>query len=145
MLLLSKIALGFGCTVLVAGGYVMRDGVMHISVDEYRPGGDHVHLHLPASLLPMIAHFVPQRDCARALREARDVLPAAKVAVLELHKYPDAEFADIWDGDEHAQIRTRGGKLQIDVESPRENVHLSLPVAALRDFLDELESRAPDN
>ncbi len=143
MLLLSKVALGFGCTVLVAGAYVFHDGVMRISVDEDRPNGNHVHLYLPAALLPMAARIAPRQEVSNALHEAQDVLPAVNIALRELRKYPDADFVEVKDADEHVQIRTRGGKLLIDIESPRETVHLACPIPALVDLFGELESKRP--
>jgi hypothetical protein len=143
MLLLSKIALGIGCSALVATAYVFHDGVMRISVDEYRPNGSHVHLYLPAAVLPIAAHLAPRQRVAEALHEAHDVLPAVNIAFRELGKYPDADFVEVKDADEHVQIRTRGGKLLIDIESPRETVHLACPIPALVDLFDELESARP--
>lgn len=143
MLLLSKVALGFGCTALAATAYVFRDGVMRISVDEYRPSGSHVHLYLPAAVLPMAARLAPRQEVAKALHEAHDALPAVNMAFRELRKYPDADFVEVKDADEHVQVRTRGGKLLIDIESPRETVHLACPIPALVDLFDELESQRP--
>lgn len=142
-MLLSKLALGAGCTLFVAGAYVFHDGVMRISVDEYRPNGSHVHLYLPAAVLPMAARLAPREEVEKALHEAHDVLPAVNIAFRELRKYPEADFVEVKDGDEHVQVRTRGGKLLIDVESPRETVHLACPVSAVVDLFDELESRRP--
>ena len=142
-MILAKIALGFGCTALVAGAYVCRDGFMRISVDEYRPNGSHVHLYLPAAILPMAARFAPQEKVGSALNEARDVLPAVNIALRELRKYPEADFVEVNDADERVQIRTRAGKLLIDVESPRENMHFACPIPALVDLFDELASKRP--
>jgi len=44
--------------------------------------------------------------------------------VKELKKYPDVELVEVVDGQQHIQIGTRHGKLQIDVEAPDQNVHL---------------------
>ena len=50
---------------------------------------------------------------------------------------------EVKDDNEHVQIRTRAGKLQIDVDSPDENVHLLVPLSTLDDVVDELEASAP--
>jgi hypothetical protein len=47
------------------------------------------------------------------------------------------------DGEDHVQIRTHAGKLQIDVDEPGENVHLLIPLSTLDDVVEQIESSAP--
>jgi len=52
MVLLAKAALGLGGTLVLAGAYTMREGLIRIDVDEFRSGGSHVHLWVPAAAVP---------------------------------------------------------------------------------------------
>ena len=61
----------------------------------------------------------------------------------ELKKYPDVDLVEVVDGKQHVQIRTRNGKLQIDVEAPDEQVHLLVPLSTLEDVTRQLEDSAP--
>jgi len=66
MVLLGKIALGFGATVVMAGAYTFREGLLRVDVDESRINGSHVHVWLPAAVVPMAIHFVPGRKLEEA-------------------------------------------------------------------------------
>jgi len=63
--------------------------------------------------------------------------------VKELKKFPDADLVEVVDGQQHVQIRTHQGKLQIDVNEPGQTVHLLCPLATLDDLTDELQASAP--
>jgi hypothetical protein len=138
-----KLALGFGGTLLLAGMYSFHQGVIRVSVDEHRSGGGHFHLVLPAAAVPMATHFVPDRHLSHAFEEAGPWLPAVRTLAKELRRYPDADFVEVTDASQHVRVRTRDGKLQIDVESPDETVHISCPLATLDDLSSALEARRP--
>jgi hypothetical protein len=143
MMLLAKAALGVGGTIVLAGAYTFHEGVIRIDVDEHRAGGSHVHMWLPAAAVPMAMHLVPQKHLREAAEHSREALPIAHAIVKELKKYPDVELVDVVDRRQHVQIRTRGGKLQIDLEGPDQNVHLLLPLSTLDDVTRQLEANAP--
>ena len=143
MILLAKAALGIGGTLFLAGAYTFREGVIRVEVDEYCAGGSHVHLWVPAAAVPMAMHFVPKHHLREAAVQAREFLPMAHAIVKELKKFPDADLVEVVDGQQHVQIRTHQGKLQIDVNEPGQTVHLLCPLAMLDDLTDELEASAP--
>ena len=143
MMLLAKAALGIGGTLFLAGAYTFREGVIRVEVDEYCAGGSHVHLWVPAAAVPMAMHFVPKHHLREAAIQAREFLPMAHAIVKELKKFPDADLVEVVDGQQHVQIRTHQGKLQIDVNEPGQTVHLLCPLAMLDDLTDELEASAP--
>jgi hypothetical protein len=143
MMLLAKAALGLGGTLVLAGAYTFREGLIRVDVDEHRAGGSHVHIWVPAAMVPMALHFVPKHDLCDAAQRAREVLPAIHAFAKELQKLPDVDLMDIIDGEEHAQVRTRSGKLQMDVDSPDEHVHLRVPLSTLDDVVGQLEESAP--
>ena len=143
MILLAKAALGLGSTLVLAGAYTFREGVIRIDVDEYRSGGSHVHMWLPAAAVPMAMHFVPGKQIHHASERASEALPVLHAIVKELKKYPDADFVEVVDHDQHVRMRTHGGKLQIDVDATREKVHVLCPLSAIEDVTSQPEEYAP--
>jgi hypothetical protein len=143
MILLAKAALGLGGTLFLAGAYTMREGVIRIDVDEFRSGGSHVHMWVPAAAVPMAMHFVPSKHIRHASEQAREALPILHAFVKELKKYPDADFVEIDDNNQHVRMRTHGGKLQIDVDAPDEKVHVLCPLSTIEDVASQLEEHAP--
>lgn len=143
MVLLAKAALGLGGTLVLAGAYTMREGVIRIDVDEYRSGGSHVHMWVPAAAVPMAMHFVPEKCLRNVAHDARETLPILHAFVKELKKYPDAEFVQVDDSNQHVRMRTRGGKLQIDVDAPNEKVHVLCPLSTIEDVTSQFEERGP--
>jgi hypothetical protein len=143
MMLLAKAALGLGGTLFLAGAYTMREGLIRIDVDEFRSGGSHVHMWVPAAAVPMAMHFVPSKHMRHASQQAREALPILHAFVKELKKYPDADFVEIDDNNQHVRMRTHGGKLQIDVDAPDEKVHVLCPLSTIEDVASQLEEHAP--
>jgi hypothetical protein len=58
-MLLAKLALGLCGTVAVAGAYTFHEGVMRVDEDHF--DGRHVHVWLPAAIVPMALHVVPSQ------------------------------------------------------------------------------------
>ena len=143
MMLLAKAALGIGGTLAVAGAYTFHQGILRIDVDEYRAGGSHVHVLLPAATVPMVMHLVPRQNMECMSKDARDALPVVHAIVKELNKYPNTEFLDIVNGSEHVLVRTKRGKLQIDDVASDKNVHVLCPLATIEDVASQLEESAP--
>ena len=141
MLLLAKAALGLGGTLVLAGAYTMREGVIRVDVDEYRNGGSHVHMWIPAAAVPMALHFVPVKHMRHVSEQAREAMPILHALVKELKKYPDAEFVEVDENDQHVRIRTHEGKLQIDVDAPVEKVHVLCPLSTIEDVTSQLEEQ----
>src|SRR5260370_41511083 len=134
---------GIGGALALAGGYTFHEGVIRVDVDEYCAGGSHIHMWVPAAVVPMTMHFVPKHHLRDAADQAREFLPLTHALIKELKKFPDADFVEVTDSDQHVQIRTHGGKLQIDVEEPQPNVHLLVPLSTIDDVTSQLESSAP--
>lgn len=143
MMLLAKAALGMGGALVAAGAYTFHEGVIRVDVDEFRAGGSHVHLWVPAAAVPMAMHFVPGHHLRDAACHAREFLPVAHALFKELKNFPDAEFVEVKDDEQHVQIRTHEGKLQIDVDDPDEKVHVLVPLSTVDDVVGQLEDSAP--
>jgi len=143
MMLLAKAALTVGGTLVLAGAYTMREGVIRIDVDEYRAGGSHVHMWVPAAAVPMALHFVPDKHMRHVSHDACQAMPILHAIVKELKKYPDTEFVEVDDHDQHVRIRTQGGRLQIDVDAPDQKVHVLCPLSTIEDVAIQIEQHGP--
>lgn len=142
-MILAKIALGFGGVMFLAGAYAFHQGALRVSVEEHREGGTHLNLILPAAVVPLALHAVPSEELEHALRGNADALPLLRAISRELRNYPQTDFVEVRDGEEHVLVRTRGGVLRIDVESPSETVHVACPLETIDDLADQLEARVP--
>lgn len=140
MIMFAKVALGFAGTIAVAGAYTFREGVMRIDVDEYRDGGSHLHMWLPAAAVPMVMEFVPRREFERAAHEAKEWMPVAQIATKELAKLPDSTLVEVQDGREHVLVSTHNGAINIDVTDPEETVHVLCPLATIEEVSSIIES-----
>jgi hypothetical protein len=143
MLFLAKAALGFAATMALAGVYVFHEGVIHVAVDQNRTGGTHVHLWVPATVVPVGLHVVPLQNLRQAAAQARPYLPMLRELAKELKKYPNAELVDVRNSTDHVRISARDGKLFIDSVTDTDNVHVSVPVETISDVADRLEDAAP--
>jgi len=143
MMLLAKVAIGLGTTMVMTGAYIIREGVIKIDVDEHRSGGSHVHLWVPAAAVPLALHFAPKQHLQQAAMQAGPYLPTMRTLTRELAKYPEATFVDVQGPDQHVRIQTHSGKLQIDVQDNGDTVHLLCPLAVIDDFSSELASYSP--
>jgi hypothetical protein len=144
MIMLAKIGLGIVGTLAVAGAYTFRDGVMRVDVDEHHAGGDHVHLWFPAAAVPMVMSAVPDRELAKATREAREYMPVARAVAHELGQLPDTTLVEVQDRNEHVRVSTHYGAIHIDVTDPDEDVHVVCPLATIEDITKQIAEARPD-
>ncbi len=98
---------------------------------------------VPAAAVPMVMHLVPDKHWRHVTEQSREALPILHAVVKELKKYPDAVFVEVIDHNQHVQIRTHDGKLQIDVDAPDERVHVLCPLSTIEDVTSQLEENAP--
>jgi hypothetical protein len=143
MIFLAKAALALGGTVVMAGAYTFHEGVIRVDVDESRGDGAHVHVWVPATVVPMALHLAPKQKLREGLQQAQPFMPTVRALTKGLQKYPNAEFVEVIDENQHIIISTENGKLRIDVDSPDEHVHIACPLATIRDVAEQLESASP--
>jgi len=143
MIFLAKAALGFGATLALAGAYVFHEGVIQVSVDENRAAGSHVHVWVPATVVPVGLHFVPNRKLEEAAAKAGPYLPVLREVSKELAKYPEADLVEVRDANQHVHIAVHRGRVYIDVVSDTDNIHVSFPVETISDVADRLEEANP--
>ncbi len=138
--ILAAVLLVFGVAVGSAAAATYRAGLVRVSVEEKRPGGDNVKIIVPGILLTTGLKFVPEQRLREGLGDARPWLPVAAALARELERYPDASFIEVSSGQDQVRISTRGGVLLVDVNSSEETVHASIPLATLADLTAELAS-----
>ena len=142
-MLFAKIALGLASTVAFAAIYTFREGVIRVDVDEYRDGGSHVHLWVPAAAVPIALRCAPRDHLQNAAEHIKPWIPTIRQLAKELAKYPEANLVEVVDGDDHVQIRTHAGKLQVDVHEPGQSVHVAFPIATLEEISGQLTENIP--
>ena len=143
--MLAKIAMGFLVVTGMGTAYLCQDGFVHVRVEESRKGGDNLHLILPAELVPLAADLVPLAHLRHSERELRSALPALHVTAAELAKLPDTLLVEVIEDKDHVRIAKVGEGLAIDSESPDEHVHVWVPLRAIFDTAEALESRLGKN
>jgi len=115
-------------TLLVAGAFVYDMGAIKVSVQGKNPGGENIHLIVPAAAVPLALPFVPDRHLEEAAAEVRPWLPAIEAAAEELARCPDSPLVQVTSRHEKVSIVKRGGALLIDVDDTNETVHVSVPL-----------------
>ena len=141
--MLAKVMLLVLGAAALAAVYVINQGAVRVSVDEQKPGGTHLHLLLPAALVPAGMKLVPNEKLREATVQARRWLPTIEAASRELAQLPDSDLVEVRDAREHVRIAKRGALLVIDVESPQETVHVSFPLRTAGEVARQLESLQP--
>ena len=137
-MILAKLALGLAGTIALAGAYTFHEGVMSVQEDNAR--GSHVHVWVPAAVVPLAVRAIPSRVLARHTRDAAQWFPVVHALSKELRHYPEAEFVEVQDSSQHVHIRTHDGKLLIDVTGDDENIHVACPLIMLDEVAAALEA-----
>lgn len=139
----SKAIAGMAGTTLLAGALVFHEGVITVNVREKRADGDHIRFLVPATVVSYGMGLAPEEHIRRATRHAHEYLPAARIAMQELAKCPDTVLVEVKERrGEHVRIEKRGGRLLVDVDSDKEEVHVGVPIQTVVSVLRELEVTA---
>ncbi len=142
--MLGKIMFGLLGTAALAGTYMVHEGAVRVSVDKREPGGRHLHLIVPAALLPAGMYLVPDQQLRAATAGMRPWLPAVRIASEQLARLPDAELVEVRQPGQHVHIAKRGALLVVDVESLRETVHISFPLKTTSQVARRLQELDPE-
>jgi hypothetical protein len=143
--MLAKIALGFVITAGLGTAYILQDGLIRVTVEEYRKDGTNLHLYVPAELAPLAAHFVPGKEFHGKIGEMRKMLPVLQMMSAELAKLPDSVLVEVRDGDEYVRVAKSGSGIEVEEESPREHVHVYVPLRAIYDTAEVVQGRLNAN
>jgi hypothetical protein len=93
------------------------------------------HICLLASRIFLFLRLQKASPTARLLRP--------RALIKELKKFPGVDLVEVRDSRSQVQVRTRNGKLLIDVDDPTEKVHIACPLETMEDAASELVTRSP--
>jgi hypothetical protein len=142
MIFLAKLGVGVLGTVLVGGAALSSEGFINIKVDEKEADGHHIHLIVPAALVPVTLKFVPRQHLAEAAQNLRANMAIIDAALPALERCPDGVFVEVTDPGEHVLVAKAGGSIVIDVKDPDETVHVSVPLRAAESAIHEISAAA---
>jgi hypothetical protein len=142
MLLLGKVALGMTGVILAGIGMLSSEGFVYVKVIEKQAQGHHIDVIAPAVLAPIAAHFIPQGNLRDASQQFRQYLPAINAALKSLQQTDDFVIVEVKEPDEHVRVMKSGGSIVVDVDDPNETVHVSAPLRAMSDAVDQIAAAA---
>lgn len=145
MILLGKVGIGLLGGALVACGIASSQGFLHVRVEEKRANGTHLRLLLPAVAVPIALDCVPKEHLREASAQVRPWLPAIEAAAAGLAGTPDGPLVEVTEPGERVSVVKSGGSLVVDVDDPRETVHVSVPLRAVRTAAGVIASRTDSN
>jgi len=129
-----------GSAALAGGAAVYHHGLIRVHVDEKRPGGDRVNILVPGAIVPAVLAFVPDSKLEKVEKKIRVMMPVLRIVVDELERYPDTVFVEVKDKREYVRVAVEGGSLTVTVDSPREDVRVTVPLATVRSVARRIES-----
>ena len=141
--MLGKLMAGLAGSLALGGAYVVHEGAIRIQVDQQSTKGSHLHLLVPAALVPAAMMFVPETTLREAATRARPWLPAVRAATDGLARQPDCDLLEVRNADEHVHVAKRGTLLVVEVESLSGTVHVSVPLRTINGVAHRLESWSP--
>lgn len=126
---------------LALGGalWVSHAGMIAVNVDGRGPGGDHVHLVVPAAMVNLALRFIPEPVCVTARGEMEHWGPVARALSRELPRCSDGVLVDVRGPGETTLIEKRGNCLVVSVDSRDEQVHVKIPLGTVSAVLAKLE------
>jgi hypothetical protein len=143
MIFLAKLGIGVLGTALVGGAALSTEGFIYVNVQEKHPGGTHVHVFVPAALVPTALHFVPRRHFMDSSHDMREALPIIDAAIPALNDAPDGVLVEVKDPGEHVLITKHGGSIVVDVNDSDETVHVSVPLIAAQSAIHQIAETSP--
>lgn len=138
MILLAKLGVGVLGTALVGAAALSSEGFINIKVDEKEADGHHIHLIVPAALVPVTLKFVPRQNLAEAAQNLRDNMAIIDSALPALEECPDGVLVEVTEPGEHVLVAKRGGSIVIDVNDADDVVHVSVPLRAAESAIHEI-------
>jgi hypothetical protein len=139
-MLLGKIVLGVAGTALAGVGVICSEGMIEVKVVERQPEVHHVYVLAPAMLVPIAAHFAPQREMSRAAAEMRPWMPTIRAALEQLRESEDITFVEVKEPGQHVRVAKSGGSIVVDVEDPDDTVHVVAPIRAISSTIEQVAS-----
>jgi len=138
--------------VIVAGSLLLATGIGATAAAVYHSGtisvdvreqGDRFRIAVPAALVRVGVHLVPDAVLDDALRdvlvEVGPILPAVEAAWRELARTPDFVLVEVTGPRERVRIAKEGNLLVIHVEDGSSDVHVSLPMSTIGSLMARLD------
>ncbi|MFN7962837.1 MAG: hypothetical protein U0002_16330 [Thermoanaerobaculia bacterium] len=136
------VGLIFASSGVVLGATVVSSGLVHIQVDESKPGGMHLNLPIPAALVQAtvanLPAMMPERERERIHQKLGPIAPKLKALLAALDDAPDAVLVSVDSTREQVRIEKVGGSLKIHVHSAEEEVNVSIPLSTVDSVLTVL-------
>jgi hypothetical protein len=134
-----------GIAIIASVGiWFWQGGLLVVQVHERGPHASDIALKLPAAPLQAMLALVPD-GCIERNAEMTRVLPHLRSIPRDLARIPNCVLVEVEDrgSDETVRIAKEGRHLVIDVRSPEETVHVSVPIRFLGAALKRLGSCSP--
>lgn len=125
-------------TVGAAVAAVYRSGT--VAVDFQEEDGSRIRVGVPAALVRIAIHFVPDSLLEEAAAEARPFVPAVRAGWSELRRAPDFVLAEIDTGSEEIRIEKRSRRFRVRVDSPDVKLAVELPMRTVGALVSKLEA-----
>lgn len=138
MLIIAKVALGFGGSFALAAGLLCSEGFVHVDVREKAPEAHHIVVFAPAMLAPIGVHLAPRDRMRKACEQLRPNLPLVRAAIASLREQDDMTIVEVTGPDQHVLVKKDGGDLVVDVDDPEEQVHVSVPLRAVSSTIEAI-------
>jgi hypothetical protein len=143
VVLLGKVALGIVGTAVAGVGILCSDGMIEVKVVERQPEVHHVYVIAPAMLVPIGMHFAPRRELSRAAAQIQPWMPTIRAALDQLRESDDVTLVEVKEPSEHVRVAKQGGSIVVDVEDRDDTVHVSAPIRAISNTVEQLAASAP--
>jgi hypothetical protein len=123
----------FGVLALIAVVLTAWDGLITVRVREKTPRGHQVYVVVPGIMVPVALHLIPVRYFRGADNaQLRPWLPVAEGVVNSLSDVSDTVLVEVASPDSHVLIRKLGRSVVTDVNDEDADVHVSVPLRAIR-------------
>jgi hypothetical protein len=142
-MIFGKVAMGLLGTAVIGAAMVSSEGFVNVRVHEKQPGGHNIHVIAPAMLIPLSMRFAPRHSLDEATVQMKEWLPTIRATMEGLRECADADFVEITGPDQHVRVSKSGGAIVVDVDDEGETVHVSVPVRAMENAVEDLAERAP--
>ena len=87
---------------------------------------------------PIDGRAVYNNHCG-ACHDAGEYFPLAIAVLEEFEEIPDAVLVEVISGRDHVKVVKKGGRIVVDVDTPGEAVHVSVPLGSVHKMLRQMQ------
>lgn len=142
-MLLAKLAIGGLGTIAAAAALVSSEGFVGVRVHEKAPNGTHLTLYVPAVAIDAGLHFVPREHLQEAAEQVRPWLPTIHAAIDAMKSEADTTYVEVTEPGQHVKVCTHSGSIVVDVDNEGDTVHVSAPLRAVDNAVDQIAAAGP--